>query len=160
MIDFEKDVFNLSEGMDSEVKLNPDFYIHTSLVASQYALLLSTKEGNVSNGINAYYIYAKQVLMFAESAGYLSSNTLEEIKKLKESDVGKSKDTADKALMATQIIGIVMSEIFKNKPQYASLVLDSKKLTSVDFDNNIEVVDNEAFDPEKETGKMLDIDEE
>jgi len=152
MIDFEKDVFSLTEGMDNDIKLNPDFYIHTSVLASQYALLLSTKEGNVTSGVNAYYIYAKQVLMFAESAGYLNSDTLKSIEDLKNSALGKSKDIPDKANFATQIIGIVMAEIFKNKPQYSSLVLDSKQLSTSNFDTDIESVDNDVFDPEKETG--------
>lgn len=121
MVDYEKDILSMGEGMDLNLKLNPDFYIHMAILSAQKSILLSTLDGKTSEGINSYLVFVRQVGMIAESAGYLMDKTKEAISKEE-----IPKDTVGRANYATKCLGLIMSDIFGHKPQRGKLTLNSK----------------------------------
>lgn len=127
-MDYDKDVFNITDGFDSdEVKINPDFYIHTAIISAQKSILLSTMDGKVSDGINAYTVFVKQIQMIAESAGYIkTADTVERIKKV---DSEEANTIVDRARKSSEMLGIILQEIFGHKPNRGSLTLNPKKLS-------------------------------
>jgi len=103
-MDYDKDVFNITDGFDNEdVKINPDFYIHTGIISAQKSILLSTMDGKVSDGINAYMIFVKQIQMIAESAGYIK--TAESIERIKEVNSKPTNNLGEKANKSSEILG-------------------------------------------------------
>lgn len=137
-MDYDKDVFNITEGFDSEIKLNPDFYIHTGIISAQKAILLSTMEGKTKDGVNAYSIFVKQIQMIAESAGYLKEESIQTIK-----DFEQGKDLISLANNSSKALGIVLNDIFGHRPQYGSLKLNSKDLKSLDEDDHEIIKDDD-----------------
>jgi hypothetical protein len=139
MVDFEKDVINLTEDWDIDIKLNPDYYIHTGILNAQKCLLIAMAQGKTSDGIQGYSIFIKQIEMIARSAGYIGEETLEQINKLKTED----KDMLSKARVASTILGLILQDIFGQKPQFAKLAFNVKDITDEDDETGKIEEDNE-----------------
>lgn len=121
MVDYEKDILDVSMDMDVDIKLNPDFYIHTAILSAQKSLLISSLEGKAMDGINSYTIFVRQIQMIAEAANYLSSETVDEI-----NSIETPKDPIGRANHASHRLGVILSNIFGQRSQTGKLVFNPK----------------------------------
>lgn len=127
--DITKSIIEESYDLDTDIKINPEFYIHTALLNAQKSILLSVVDGKTSDGVNAYIIYIRHIQMIAVSAGFLDEETIKDIKNIQEQP--NATDIISKAKQASDTLGLMLKDIFSNKTQYGSLTFDPKKLVSV-----------------------------
>jgi len=133
MVDYDKDILNITADMDVDLKLNPDFYIHTAILSAQKALLIASLEGKASDGVNAYSIFVKQIQMIAESAGYVNDETRKTIVEQLSSDDG---NIVTRANNSSQRLGLILGDIFGHKPQFGSLTFNPKLISELSKEND------------------------
>lgn len=112
--DFSDDIDSLG-GMD--IKINPDYYIHSALLRAQKCLL----KDNLKDGFLAYVVYIEHIETLADAANMLEDDyrvKLDEFRK-------KLKDVKDPLAndikMSNEKLRLMMSAVFNRKEIKAPL---------------------------------------
>ena len=116
--DFEKDVYDPSNIDYSELKLNPDFYIHFSLIKAISALA----NPQIKEGFLQYTILIENI----ESIAYSCNRIPENYEKLiKDFEKGlNEKDQLTKLMkISKKKLELILKEIFKHKTYSAPIKL-------------------------------------
>jgi len=117
---YERDVIDVDEVAGTDIKINPDYYIHTALLKAQAAL---TKD-NLQEGILQFVMIIEHIEVLCYSAGMLPDNYEQSIKDYKETEEYKKvqdKDMIAQAKVSHKKLRLMMSEVFKTKTISTSL---------------------------------------
>ena len=121
----DKDTFNVGEIGIEDIKLNPDFYIHTALLKAQDALI----KDNIKDGFAQYRILIEHIEVLATASKIIEDAYKLDVENYKTSDEYKnitdefSKSTA----LANKKLFFIMRSVFRHKTATDSLVLDTRK---------------------------------
>lgn len=112
-INYDDEVLEMDEVAGTDIKINPDYYIHKALIKAQEALA----NDNLKEGFIKYRQFIEHIEVLCNSAAMLDETYYTELQNFKNSNeyqeigdrIAKSVKLADKKL------GLMMSEIFANK---------------------------------------------
>ena len=113
-IKYKDKIIDISEDLsDLDIKINPDFYIHTALLKAQQSL----QKDNVKEGFLQYRIFIEHIETLCQAAGILTNDYESNIEKFKQSH--EYKNTEDKLVqsvkLSNQKLKLMMIEVFSKK---------------------------------------------
>lgn len=112
-IDYEEDTFSVDEMDNVNIKINPEYYIHHSLIKAQEALI---KE-NLQEGMIQYRFIVEHIQTLCESANLITEdyfNQIEEFKKTEEY-TKELKTEVRSTLLANKKLKLLMEHVFSRK---------------------------------------------
>lgn len=111
--EFENEVLEGDSIFKTDIKINPDFYIHMALINAQKSLL---KE-NTREGFLQYYVFIEHIETLAHAANMLPPDYIERLNEFKETDFYKmEKDSFKQSVkLANKKLNLIMNEIFNKK---------------------------------------------
>lgn len=111
--DLDKNVLDIDEVVGTDIKINPDFYIHNALVKAQEAL---TKD-NLKEGFVQFRFLVEHIEVLCRAANMLSDDYDRDLSDFKQSDEynKEEKDYAKNVKIANKKIQLLMKEVFSNK---------------------------------------------
>ena len=122
--DLDNDTFNIGEIGIDDIKINPDFYIHTALLKAQDALI----KDNIKDGFAQYRILIEHIEVLATASSIIEKPYLIEVENYKNSD--EYKKITDEFLksmsLANKKLYLIMKSVFRHKTATDSLILDTK----------------------------------
>lgn len=122
---YDKETYDIdgADLFDTEIKINPSFYMHINLLKAQDALV----KDNIKDGFVQYRICAEHLELLCRSAHMLPDNYDESIKTfIKENDL-KEGVLADGVKVAQQKYQLCLAEVFSTKALSGGLKIDPKK---------------------------------
>lgn len=110
---WEADVINIDQIAGSDVKINPDFYIHLGIIKAQNAL---TKD-NVKEGFLQYRVLIEHVEVLCKAANMLTDDYKKDLGEYKKSkEYKEEKEHLTKSVkLATKKLHFMMREVFAKK---------------------------------------------
>lgn len=111
---YENNTIDTDEVLGTDIKINPDFYIHTGILKAQNAL---TKE-NIQEGFIQYKILIEHIEMLCIAANMINEEEYNtEIQDFKKTDEYlENKDSIAKMVkLSTKKLGLLMKNVFSNK---------------------------------------------
>lgn len=117
---WDSQIKDVDELAGTDLKINPDFYIHTGILKAQDALI---KE-DAKAGFLQYQIMINHIEVLCKAADMIDPEYYEELEKFKKSEEYKgSTDTLLKGVkLATKKLELMMGNVFKSKA-----IIDSVK---------------------------------
>lgn len=111
--EYEEKIIDIDEITGTDIKINPDYYIHLALVNYQQAL----KKDNPKEGMILARQYIEHIENLAISAGMLPENYDQDIKEYKTKDeYTKAENDFSKSMrLANYKLRLIMKEVFKRK---------------------------------------------
>ena len=109
---FDNEVMEGDEVLNTDIKINPDYYIHCALVNAQKSLL---KE-NIREGFIQYWGFVEHIELLCCAANMLPEDYDNTIVNFKSSDEYKnSKDEITKnVILSNKKLKLMMSEVFNS----------------------------------------------
>jgi len=122
--DLDKKVVDVDEIMGTDLKINPDYYIHTALLSAQKALL---KE-NVNEGFLAYWVFVEHIEVLCRAAGMVGEDYDDNIKEYKieidfDKEVKTSQSLVVQVKLANKKLQLMMASVFSAKTITAPMQL-------------------------------------
>lgn len=110
---YDNEIRDIDEIEGTDIKINPDFYIHSAIIKSQECL---TKD-NLKEGLIQYRLIIEQLEVLAKAADMLADNYKDLIENFKQTDEYKDEqlDYVKHALLATKKLEILCTAIFSAK---------------------------------------------
>lgn len=104
---YDEEIDDVDEIKGTDIKINPDYYIHNAILKAQTAL---TKD-EVKDGFLQYSMLIEHIEDLCRAAGMLPDDYDEEIKKLQY----KNNDVIEMVKKANHKLRLLMKEVFNNK---------------------------------------------
>lgn len=119
--DYEKKIIDIDEVVGTDIKINPDYYIHNAIMSAQKALA----DENLAEGIVKFRIFIEHIEVLSRSAGMLQhSKYEEEIEEfMKTEEYTKTEEKLQSAKLANKKLELLMKRVFQNKPIADSISL-------------------------------------
>lgn len=115
---YEKETYNIDNLEDTEIKINPSYYIHKCLIQSQYVL---SKE-NMKEGFLQFIILTNYLESLCKSAKLVPEEYEEELKKAKQQIEEEEKDDyIKKVKLAQKKQELLLKEVFESKTMTAPI---------------------------------------
>jgi hypothetical protein len=107
----DKDLMNL------DLKLNPDFYIHTALLMAQKTLMYSVVKTSIGEGLIAYSIFIEHLEVLCRAAKHLTEEYDKNIKEYLESQeyTETKRDDVKRAKIANKKLQFMMKDVFDKR---------------------------------------------
>lgn len=109
---YDGDSLDADEIIQTDVKINPDFYIHTALLKSQQALL----NPSINEGFKQYRMFIEHIEGLCRASKIIDATYDEEIKKFEEAEKDEKDSTIKFARISNKKIELLMREVFNRKP--------------------------------------------
>lgn len=110
---YEKETFDITDLDNTDIRINPDYYIHHTLMKAQQALI---KE-DVSIGFLQFRMIVEHLEVLTRSAGIIDDDYKKEIEEYKKNN--EDYKTADPKIkdikLANKKIEAITKEVFKNR---------------------------------------------
>lgn len=99
---------------DTDIKINPDFYIHNALLKAQYALV----KDNIKEGFLQYQVLVNHIELLCRAASMLDKDKYHsELLEYKESlEKEKLESHIKEIRYSDKKLELLMTNVFKNKP--------------------------------------------
>lgn len=119
----DSSILDFNDEPDMNIKIKPNYYIHTALLMAQRTLMISVLKSSVTDGIISYMVFVEHIEVLCKAAGYLGEEydgkvkeytTTEEYKNIERKDIQMAK-------LSNKKLEILMSEIFGRSPITSSL---------------------------------------
>jgi hypothetical protein len=120
--DFENETFDISEFGESDIKINPDLYIHRALLNAQACLM---KE-DVNLGFLQFRVVVEHLEILCKAANRVPTDYEEKLKKAREELKETDKDTF-RVQLANKKLGLLVEDVFNSKTITTPLKLNVKK---------------------------------
>jgi len=106
-------IIDVDEISGTEIKINPDYYIHTALLKAQAAIV----DEDMAAGLSRFRMVVEHIEILARAAKMLPTDYDENIKTYLESEEFKEKDVDLKSgfKIANKKLGLMMSMVFSSK---------------------------------------------
>ena len=110
---YDDQIENVDEILGTDVKINPDYYIHSALLKAQQALITE----DVQSGFLQFRMLVEHIEVLCKAAKMLSGDYEETLKKFKETTeyMEEKKDYIKVARLANKKIELLMTEVFSSK---------------------------------------------
>ena len=110
---YENDVIDIDELGGTDVKINPDFYIHHALIKAQNALA----NDDLKEGMQKYWIFIEHIETLCKAANLLTGKYHDDLKKWKEdTKIDEEKDKGTKNVkISMKKLELMMTEVFSHK---------------------------------------------
>ena len=116
---YEEHIEDVDEITGTDVKINPDYYIHTAIVNAQQSL----KEPNIKEAYVRFRIWIEHAQDLAEAANMITQDYLDRIKKIDEEiiselgadDWASMPDYVKSARIASRKLKYLMKQVFSKK---------------------------------------------
>lgn len=109
--ELDADFGDLDELGGTDIKINPDYYIHTALLRAQKCLL---KE-DIKAGFLAYKVFIEHIETLCIAANMLESDYESKLKEFKEKLKGKGDDLAAEIKLSNEKLRLMMTAVFDRK---------------------------------------------
>lgn len=114
--EYDDKVKDIDEVEGTDIKINPDYYIHKALIKAQEALI----KDNIKEGFLQYRQCVEYIEVLCNSANMLTDGYREAIKKFIEDEDAKNVTSQDEILaksvrIANKKLGLMLSEVFAYK---------------------------------------------
>lgn len=111
--DVESGILDEDNIGDMNIRINPNYYIHTALIKAQQSLMLSAYKGSIKDGITAFRIFIEHIEVLCKAADLLDSTYEKQIEDFKNSDEFKtSEKDIQEAKLANKKVEILMRQVF------------------------------------------------
>lgn len=100
--------------LNTEIKINPEFYIHMAILRSQKALL----SPNLTEGLIQYRLLIEQIEVIAKSCGLISEDVYNSELKLfveREEYKNENNPAVKSAKVAGEKLRLLLKEVFDNR---------------------------------------------
>lgn len=126
--ELDKDTFDVGELGIEDIKINPDFYIHTALLKAQDALI----KDNIKDGFAQYRIIIEHIEVLATASKIIEEQYLKDVEDYKNSDAYNkiTDDFTKSTALANKKLYFIMRSVFRHKTATDSIVLDTRKRTT------------------------------
>lgn len=110
---YDNEIVDTDEIEGTDIKINPDFYIHKALIKAQEALV----KDNLNEGYLQYRQCIEHIEVLCQAAKMLDDEYKKAIKDFLDSkDYKETKDNQAKSVkLANKKLGLIMRGIFSNK---------------------------------------------
>lgn len=110
---YEKEIIDIDELIGTDIKINPDFYIHTGLLKAQAALM----KDNIKEGFVQYRQFIEHIEVLCDAANMLPEKYEEDITEFqKETEYTKITDPMIKSVkLANKKLNLIMKSVFNRK---------------------------------------------
>lgn len=110
---YEEQTIDTDEILGTDVKINPDFYIHTGILKAQAAL---TKD-NVKEGFLQYRVLIEHIETLCKAASMIDPDYDTKLKEFKNNDEYKeiTDDLVRMVRLSTYKLELLMKNVFSNK---------------------------------------------
>jgi hypothetical protein len=117
--DYEANIIDIDEVQGTDVKINPDFYIHTALLKAQTAL----SKDNMKEGMLQYRIIIEHIEVLCKAANMIPNTYDAEIEAFTKTDeMQKEKEDFVKSTkIATKKLELLMTAVFSHKTSTSPL---------------------------------------
>lgn len=116
--DYEKQILDVDELAGTDVKINPDYYIHNAIVKAQQALT----NADVRTGFLQFRILVENVETLAQAAGMIPNDYETQLQEFKLSEEYTKEDaTIQSVKLANTKLRIILSQVFSTKTTTAPL---------------------------------------
>ena len=110
--EIEDNVFDVDETINTDIKINPDYYMHLALVKAQEALANPNKDV----GFPQYRQFIEHIQVIAESSGLLGEDYETTIKEyMKTDEYTKVPDNIASVRLADKKLKIILTKLFSKK---------------------------------------------
>jgi len=116
-----KEIYDPEVLTDTEIKINPDFYIHNAIIKAQQSLL----NPNFKEGLAQYRIFIEHIEILCKSGGLASTDYGTKIDEyIKSNEYKELKEGEQKShYLANKKLELLLNSVFKNKPLKSQLKL-------------------------------------
>lgn len=111
--DFDSKIKDIDEVTGTDIKINPDFYIHFALIRAQQALL----SDDIKGAFLKYRLFIEHIEVLCRAANLLTEEYDKTIKEFTDSSEYKDEINGDirGSKLANKKLLLLMSEVFKGK---------------------------------------------
>lgn len=111
--DYDKEIIDIDELDDIDIKINPDYYIHKALLKAQESL---TKD-NITEGFLQYRQFIEYIEVLCNAAGMLEEDYFIEVEKYKKTKdyTDSQKDIVKSMKLSNKKLYLMMKEVFTAK---------------------------------------------
>jgi len=110
--DFDKEVIDGDDTINTDIKINPDYYIHHAITGAQEML----KKDDMKQGFIQYWSMIEHIEILASSASMLPDDYEKKISEFSNKEENKTGDVLiGKVKIANFKLQLILSEIFKKK---------------------------------------------
>jgi hypothetical protein len=107
----DKEVLDIDEVEGTDIKINPDFYIHNALIKAQVSLL----SDDYKLGFTKFRIFVEHIEVLCEAANMLSADYKEKLEEEKK-QLEEEKDTFVKEARISNLkLKLILTEVFSKK---------------------------------------------
>lgn len=123
---YAKSTFDIdpNDQFDTEIKINPSFYIHINLLKAQEALV----KDDAQSGFLQYRVCAEHLERLAKSAGLVPSDYESKVKKFKDDNKLEDHKIPDSVKVANYKYELLLTEVFGTRALNSGLTIDPKKV--------------------------------
>lgn len=115
---FEKNIIDLEDIGGTEIKINPDYYIHWGIIKAQSAL----SNPNVNEAFIQYRMFVEHIEVIARAAKYLSEEYENKLKEFLDSEEYKKLEkNIQQAQLANKKLGLILFEVFSQRISFKPL---------------------------------------
>ncbi len=128
--EYENKTMNISELDGTDIKINPDYYIHKALIKAQEALL----KDNMEQGFIQFRIIVEHIQVLCRSAKLLDSDFNKKVTEFKDTPDYKEEEKAlvKSVLVANKKLELLMDMVFQQKVNTASLSDKKETITKIE----------------------------
>lgn len=115
--EYDDKIIDIDEISGQDIKINPDYYIHSALLKAQQALV----KDNTKEGFMQFRIIVEHIEGLCRAAGRLTEEYEKEIKKYAKDLDKKEGDIVNYTKIANKKLELIMYNVFKTKTLIAPL---------------------------------------
>jgi hypothetical protein len=111
---YDTDVLDIDDVAGTDIKINPDFYVHYALIKAQNCLV----KDNVEGGMLQFVMVVEHIIMLCRSANMLPDDydkILDDYANSVEVQSFKGSDLARQVKLANKKLGLIMGNIFSSR---------------------------------------------
>lgn len=116
--EMDNSIIDVDEIAGTDVKINPDYYIHNALVNAQKAL----NEEDITAAFNRFRVWVEHAQDLADAAGMLTDDYYTEVRKIPGEIDAESKEAGEElkpharmARISSRKLKHIMKQVFSNK---------------------------------------------
>lgn len=111
--DYEESIIDIDEIEGTDIKINPDYYIHHAILKAQTALT----SDNIKEGFEKYVVIVNHAVMLCTAANRLPADFKEKLKRFKDTDDYKEETGETKKLvsLATKKFELILAGVFSGR---------------------------------------------
>lgn len=122
---YSKDTFDVDEDslFDTDIKINPSFYIHINLLKAQDALV----KDEMKDGLMQYCLCCEHMMMITESANLLPSDFQTKVEKFIKDNKLNEANLPERVKVSNYKYKLCLQSVFGSGTVTGGLVVDPKK---------------------------------